>query len=182
MTDGPYPRSGFARSDSSVESLASQALDLLAKRRLVKSVSMSELQVKALSDSVLRQSSEERSQVVSEMRAAGISLEDIVDHYVPEVARRLGRLWCEDGLGFADVTIGSARLQGLLRDLSVQLHYPQDRRNESGVAVVVLAEEYHTLGAMVMTTQLRRLGISVRLMLGVSQQLALCELVQSHPG
>lgn len=180
MTDGPDFRNGFARPDRSVESLASQALDLLAKRRIVKSVSMSEAHVSALSDSVLSRSGEMRSQVVSEMRAAGVTLEDIVDHYIPEVARRLGSLWCSDALGFADVTIGSARLQGLLRDLSVQLVYPQNRKNEAGVAVVVLADEYHTLGAMVMTSQLRRLGISVRLMLGVSEQLALLELRQDR--
>lgn len=180
MTDGPDSRNVSARSDRSVENLASQALDLLAKRRFVRPVSVCEARVLALSESVLGRSGEFRSQVVSEMRAAGIPVEEVVDHYIPEVARRLGRLWCEDGLGFADVTIGTARLQGLLRDLSLQLDYPTDRKNESGVAVVVLADEYHTLGAMVLTTQLRRLGISVRLMLGVSNQLALMELRQDR--
>lgn len=180
MTDGSDSRNGVARSDRSVESLASQALDFLAKRRFVKSVPMSEEHVISLSEGVLRRSGEIRSQAVSEMRAAGVTLEDIVDHYIPEVARRLGRLWCEDQLGFADVTIGSARLQGLVRDVSVQLEYPQDRKHESGVAVVVLTDEFHTLGAMVMTTQLRRMGISVRLMLGVSEALALGELRQDR--
>lgn len=180
MTDGPDSRNGYARSDRSVESLASQALDFLAKRRSVKSFSICEDRILALSDSVLGTSGEFRLQVVSEMRAAGITLEDVVDHYIPEVARRLGRLWCEDGLGFADVTIGAARLQGLLRELSVQLDYPTDRKHEKGVAVIVFADEYHTLGAMVLTTQLRRLGISVRLMLGASYQWVSTELFQDQ--
>lgn len=180
MTDGPDSRTDAARSDRSVESLASQALDFLVKRRTIKTVALSETHLGSLSESVLGRASEVRSHVVAEMRAAGIPLEDIVDLYIPEVARRLGRRWCEDNLGFADVTIGTARLQGLLRELAAQLSYPQDRKNEAGVAVVVLADEYHTLGAMVMMTQLRRLGISVRLMLGVSENLVLGELRQDR--
>lgn len=176
MTDGPDFQRDATRPDRSVESLASQALDFLVKKRSTKTLLVSEKHVETLRKSVLERNSDIRGRAVSELRAAGITLEEIVDCYIPEVARRLGTLWCEDGLGFADVTIGSARLQGLLRDLSAQLVYQTDKKNDSGVAVVVLADEYHTLGAMVLTTQLRRLGISVRLMLGMSGHDALREL------
>lgn len=178
MTDGPESwRSGSRpTSDSSVEGLTSQALNLLAKRRVAGSKVLSESLLETLQGSVLGPNHEMRHKAVSEIRAAGIVAEDIFDHYIPEVARRLGREWCEDRLGFAEVTIGAARLQVLLRDLSGELTFPINVRNESGVAVVVLKDEYHTLGAMVLTSQLRRLGISVRLLLGIAREEALLEL------
>ncbi len=101
------------------------------------------------------------------MRAAGIPWEDFADLYIPEAARRLGALWCEDELGFADVTIGTARLQAMLRDT---LPDPEARNVASafapGVLVAVRRDDYHTLGAMVAAARLRRAGVSVRLSLG----------------
>ncbi|MEQ9054585.1 MAG: cobalamin B12-binding domain-containing protein [Roseovarius confluentis] len=182
MTDGPEPQRSVSRlaSDQSVESLANQALNLLAKKRFAKPRVLSKDFLNRLRFAAVDRDSDLRFQVVSEMRAGGIPPEDIADLYIPEIARQLGAQWCEDGLGFADVTIGTARLQSLLREISTRFHYPTDKRNESGIAVVVLADEYHTLGAMVLTSQLRRLGISVRLLLGVSQSDALRELQQDR--
>ena len=182
MTDGPESQRNVSRlvSDQSVESLASQALNFLAKKRFAKPRVLSEDYLRRLRSAAIDRDLDSRFSIVKEMRAAGISLEDIADHYIPEVARQLGEQWCEDQLGFADVTIGTARLQSLLRDLSTEFHYPTDMKNESGIAVVVLADEYHTLGAMVLTSQLRRLGISVRLLLGVSETDALRELQQDR--
>jgi methanogenic corrinoid protein MtbC1 len=182
MTDGPESLRNVSRlaSDQSVESLASQALNLLARRRFAKPRSLSVEYLNRLKASVVDRDARKRFHVVAEMRASGIVLEDIADHYIPEVARQLGELWCEDGLGFADVTIGTARLQSLLRDISAEFNYPTDTKNESGIAVVVLSDEYHTLGAMILTSQLRRLGVSVRLLLGVSEADALRELQQDR--
>lgn len=176
MTDGPdrtrsEPRTGTGRS---VEALANQALSVLARHRFVGKSALSDFQVTRLQEAVLSSDAERRDIAVSKMRADGLSLADIIDLYVPAVARRLGEQWCADGLGFADVTIASARLQGLVRDLSEDL-VPSGPR-EAGVAVVVLADEYHTLGSMVLASQLRRIGISVRLMIGDMSNSALVQL------
>ena len=180
MTDGPdrtrgEPRSGTGRP---VETLASQALTFLARHRFAGSGVVSERQVTKLQAAVLAQNPEQRDRVVSDMREDGVSLEEIIDLYIPAVARNLGEQWCSDGLGFADVTIASARLQGLVRDLAEEVA-PIGPRT-AGVAVVVLSDEYHTLGALILATQLRRLGISVRLMIGLGSGQALSELQASR--
>ncbi|RVT82079.1 hypothetical protein DXV76_18080 [Rhodobacteraceae bacterium CCMM004] len=140
---------------------------MLASRQSVRQHGLSERYLGALERAVRSPDTGARDAVVAEMLRAQIGRDDICDYYIPEVARRLGRAWCEDSVSFADVTIGSARLQALLRDIggdhAAGLHQAPQGAN---VAVMVLADEYHTLGAMVLTGQLRRLGVSVRLMLG----------------
>ena len=97
----------------------------------------------------------------------GVRREDIADFYIPEVARRMGDAWCADELGFAGVTIGASRLQSMLRDLGPD--WSGDKAADPAAPSVMLLvpqEVYHTLGAMVLAGQLRRLGLSVRMMLG----------------
>lgn len=105
--------------------------------------------------------------VVQEALADGVPAELLVDAYIPEIARRIGEQWCADSLGFANVTIAVSRLQSVLRDLG--LDWSGDvAGNPSAPSVILIVpqEVYHTLGAMVLGSQLRRLGISVRIMLG----------------
>lgn len=152
---------------SQVETLASRALGVLASKRISAASLLSERFLDRLGRAVLSLEPGDRRDVVREMLDTGIRLEDIADFYIPEVARRLGAAWCEDGLGFADVTIGAARLQGLLKEIgaAARAEGPLDP-DAPGVLVVVLADEFHTLGAMVLCGQLARLGISVKLAMG----------------
>lgn len=167
MTDGPETSRKGQRSETgrSVESLASKALMELARRRGARAKSVSERHLAALRHAVTDADPGERRIVVSKLRKSGVSLDELVDLYIPEVARQLGDEWCKDQTSFADVTIGAARLQGLLRELLEDMPLPPIARSASGVAVIVIADEFHTLGALVLTAQLRRLGVSVRLLL-----------------
>jgi methylmalonyl-CoA mutase cobalamin-binding subunit len=80
-------------------------------------------------------------------------------------------MWCEDSMGFATVTIGTARLQGLLRDLEDMAGVQRMTEPDGAAIMVVVASGlYHTLGAMVLTGQLRRRGHAVRLMLGAEPE------------
>lgn len=103
--------------------------------------------------------------------ADGTRPEDLADFYIPAIARDLGDLWCVDQLGFASVTIGVSRLQAMMRELD-----PNWSSNKSVAAVeasillVVLQDVYHTLGAIVLSSQLRRKGYSVKLLLGGKAQ------------
>lgn len=159
-------RSGAA-TGAPVETLASRALGVLASKRVSAASLLSEHFVDALSAAVRAGDGSARAGVVRDMIAARIRREDIADFYIPEVARRLGAAWCEDGLSFAEVTIGVARLQGLLREIGPdwfsEAHVEPDA---PGVLVIVLDDEFHTLGAMVMCAQLGRMGLSVRLLMG----------------
>ena len=167
MTDGPETTRKGQRNDTgkSVESLASEALKVLARSRVTRARSVSDRHVAALRHAVTDMDFDSRRTVVQDLLKEGVSQTELIDLYIPEVARQLGDEWCKDQTSFADVTIGAARLQGLLRELLEDTLQKSPKRNASGVAVVVISDEFHTLGALVLTAQLRRLGVSVRLLL-----------------
>lgn len=97
---------------------------------------------------------------------AGFSAEDLIDHYIPEVARLLGDGWCVDHLGFAEVTIGVARLQGHVRMLDQRTKRREVPATvQPSVLLCVAPNCFHTLGPLIALSQFRRLGASVRLLL-----------------
>ena len=105
-----------------------------------------------------------------DLKRARISPAMLADIYIPEAARRLGVYWEDDRVTFADVTIGVARLQAILRDISSG--WAADAKTDGGLGgavLLLLAEkEHHTLGPLVLTGQLRRRGVSVCLQLASS--------------
>lgn len=103
-----------------------------------------------------------------ELRRARVSRVALAELYIPEVARRLGQGWHEDTCTFAEVTIGTARLQAILRDIATSWSADEAASQLDGPTVLVLlpAGEQHTLGVMVAVAKLRRLGISVCLRIG----------------
>lgn len=167
MTDGPETTRKGQRNDAgkSVESLANEALKVLARSRVSRARSVSERHVASLRAAVTDMDFDARRTVIRNLMKEGVTQNELIDLYIPEVARQLGDEWCKDQTSFADVTIGASRLQGLLRELLEETPHQNSRRNGAGVAVVVIADEFHTLGALVLTAQLRRLGVSVRVLL-----------------
>ena len=106
-------------------------------------------------------------QAVKEVVATGVRPEDLSDFYIPSIARKMGDLWCVDELSFASVTIGASRLQAMLRVLGPDWssNAASDPHAPS-LLLVVPQDVYHTLGAIVLSGQLRRKGLSVKLILG----------------
>lgn len=102
-------------------------------------------------------------EVVATMRRAWISGPIISDVYVPIVARRLGEAWVADALHFTSVTIGSARLQSLLRRLDGDWSMAPDLGIDGTRSYLVgLPEgEQHTLGVTVLAGHLRQKGYCV---------------------
>lgn len=168
MNDGPDPARSERQRDRGrpVETLASQALTRLASIRAGTRGALSSELAQRLRAAVLSPDPADRDAVLTEMRDRDIPDNDIVDVYVPHVARLLGDDWCSDTIGFAETSIGSSRLQSLLRDLTPGHPSEVGGYGDIGVAVVVASDDDHTLGAMVLTHQLRRLGVSVRVMIG----------------
>lgn len=170
MMDGPdrSRKDKQAKDGGALVSLASQALSVLASRRSAVDARIAETMIQRLEHAVLDRNPERRMSVLAELRAAGIPDVQIAEDLIPLVAQRLGDAWCEDNMSFADVTIGSARLQALVRDLGAPDPDPL-ARNVGSVAVIVPEDETHTLGAMVLTSRLRRQHVSVRLFLGTEE-------------
>lgn len=170
MTDGPERSAGERRQSGggAVTSLASQALSVLATRQLSKDERREEALLARIEAAVLDGDPNRRITVLAEIRKASIPDAWIAEVLIPKVARRLGEDWCEDNRSFAEVTIGSARLQAMVRDLG-----PPDGRDAPDeaplLAVVVPENQFHTLGALTLTGQLRRLGFAVKLFLGADE-------------
>lgn len=150
---------------ASVKALASQAVTVLAARRAERQSDMSRKLLQDLVDAVLEPDGAAVERAVEHMQRLGIRNDQILGTFIPEAARQLGEAWCSDGLGFAEVTIGTARLQRALHGLTSK---PAAGENQTlaSILVIVPADEHHTLGALVMTEQLRCAGVSVRLCMG----------------
>jgi len=108
--------------------------------------------------------------VVATMLESGIGPCQIADDYIPRVAELLGEAWCRDNIDFAVTTIGSARLQGLLRSLGPEWCADDTflPRSVPRFCVIVPEHGQHTLGASILAGQLRRRKISVDLEIGRS--------------
>lgn len=105
-----------------------------------------------------------------ELRRARISPEALVDVYLPAAARELGDMWMCDKVSFTSVTVGVSRLQAILREVSENWSAEAatgTAATRRSVVLLVLPEgENHTLGAFILASKLRRLGISVCISIG----------------
>lgn len=167
----------------SVDALASRALSVVAKRNSATGLKFSLTHADRLHDAAAGLSEETVTDVVTEMRSLGTPAEMIADVYVPHVARQMGDEWCEDLLSFARVTIGTARLQSALHSLGDEwssLGYSNTDDDASKLIVIIVQDSTHTLGAVVLCGQLRRLGLSVRLAIGPSQR-ELAAILKASP-
>lgn len=108
-----------------------------------------------------------RRLLLHRLAARGADAGVVIDRLIPAAARRLGELWSSDRMGFAEVSLASAGLQGLVRELTPP---PLGAADAPLVAVVVRAGETHTLGATVAAARLRRAGASVMLLMGRSDE------------
>lgn len=147
-------------------SLALEVIERLARRL----DGVGELQTEVL-DRLTSLSIQRGSGVIAAMldslQAARVPSEQAVSLYIPEIARVLGRGWEDDRYSFAEVTIGSARLQELLHHFQSDLTADSvDARASKSALVLVPPGEQHTLGALVVAMLLRQKGISVSIRIG----------------
>ena len=161
--------SGTTGAGEPFDDLASFALSIVAARAGSNKLN-THFADKLLHASMGRSEESYRS-VARQMLAMGVAAESIVDDYIPWVARRMGQEWCDDESSFSEVTIGGTRLQSLLRELAGiwsadSASGPMDR--DASVIVALPQHAQHTLGASVLSTRLRRAGLSVRLVMNVS--------------
>ncbi len=120
-----------------------------------------------LRDSALSKDPDACKREVSKALQAGTRPEDLADFYVPALARDMGDQWCVDQLSFAGVTIGVSRLQAMMRELGPSWTSDNAMNPTSNTVLLLVPREvYHTLGAIVLSSQLRRMGVSVKLILG----------------
>jgi methanogenic corrinoid protein MtbC1 len=91
--------------------------------------------------------------------ARGVTVESIYLDLLTPVARRLGELWCEDTLSFAEVTIGQVALQRLMRAFStVFLSDAPPENPRRRILLSPMPGEQHAFGHFMVCDFFRRAG------------------------
>jgi len=102
----------------------------------------------------------------AEMARRKVTAEEIMDVYLPIVVRKIGSERHDDQIDILQASMAFARLQSVLRELGKAWVSDQTGRASDGRVLLMLPHgEQHTLGAMFAATQLRRIGVSVKVML-----------------
>ena len=154
--------------DDSVIELASQALSILSLRTKSEEITLIAAYVAGLHDAAVDLESDSFQPVLKAMHNAQITNQQIADHYLPAVARKMGEDWCDDTKSFAQVTIGVSRLQRLLLDLGPEWRADVVADYDAPTVLVLTGPSAdHTFGAKIIVGQLRRRGLSVRLAAGL---------------
>lgn len=168
-------------SDEEVTNLASRALKILSSRTDQPGSQTPFAQLFALADAYIDPEDKTRHDILARILRRGVSPEQVVDEVVPATARYMGKLWTHDKLSFAEVTIGTARLQETVRAMTIRK--PRSIGSDSEKPRVLLAvprSEHHTLGIFVLSEQFRRLNCTVQVMIG-SQPREIIEVLREQP-
>ena len=175
------PRNAPLSTTLSVTDLATRALAELASGsdRLARNARGMEPQ--ALCRTLFDSDPAPYQQLVVRLIANGLSSEDLLDRVIPETARLLGEEWLSDERSFAEVTIGTSRLQQTVRTIGARherdgLSAPTGHR-----ALLILPEaEQHSLGSFIIANQLRRRGVWVQIVFDCETD-NLNALLEDHP-
>lgn len=149
--------------DGEVTRLAERAISILLSRSEARRVA-ADAQMLLLCDAFLSDEDEARRAIMNRLRQDGTGVTAITDDLIPELARYMGQRWADDEIGFADVTIGSARLQEAVRALGRsggEFRAPGLSGDAGRVLLIIPRSEHHTLGTFVAADQFRRLGFHV---------------------
>jgi methanogenic corrinoid protein MtbC1 len=145
-----------------IGALANQVITVLRDRQGVTSNGVRSFVLDHLFRALLAKGRFNAAELLDQLRGYRLSMDTVVDLYIPEAAARLGEHWVEDQLNFAEVTIGALRLQSILSEAAGRLQPPFARDPSYLHAMIIVPQgEQHFLGANVLSTQLRRVGCDV---------------------
>jgi MerR family transcriptional regulator, light-induced transcriptional regulator len=163
------PARTLGEDGAGVTFFASQVVSLLADRNAKAVAEPREVLVTGLITASLSGTKSAFAELLTEMKRARISLPVLADLYLPLAARRMGQAWHDDEMSWLDVSIGVGRMQSLLREIGTAWVADQAGDPAQGTVLMLVPDgEQHTLGPMVATGQMRRLGLSVCLRIAPS--------------
>lgn len=145
-----------------VDHLATQVLSVLAERQGRGCNGVRQFVLEYLVRTIVNAGQFDPTQVMEELRGHRLTVDTVIDDYIPLAARRLGEDWVSSEIDFASVTVGALRLQSLLGVASSEMLQGARTKSADMLAMIVIPEgEQHFLGAAVLAAQLRRLGVDV---------------------
>ncbi|MEX0310713.1 MAG: cobalamin B12-binding domain-containing protein [Tateyamaria sp.] len=174
-------RSGMGRYGDCA-SLAGEVISILSERQAVGPAGARQIAVDYLVRAITRREEFDAHLVMEEMSTYRMTLDALIDLYIPQAAAHLGALWKSSDLDFAAVTIGALRLQSLLGEAAHGLtRHEADTEGVFHALVVVPETEQHFLGASVVAAQLRRLGCDVSLSINETAPQIINRVVYDRP-
>ena len=180
--DQADPRSDERSRPKHVDVLASKVISVLNERQAVTMAGLRQFVLDHILRAVLSKDAFDASGLLAELRGHRLTVDAIIDMYVPAVARLLGDHWVDDGIGFADVTIGVLRLQSLLDAAATVTRIDRHPDATSLNALVLVPQgEQHFLGASVLSGQLRRIGCEVAMSFDEDMETLSARLMRQVP-
>ena len=138
----------------SLEPLASQVISVLCERQTSAPSGARQIVVDYLLRAATSRNSFDAVLVMEELRGYRLTIDAIIDLYIPQVAARMGVQWQTSDIDFASVTVGVLRLQALLGEASSALAHSSAGAHDAPLALVVVAEGgQRFLGASVVAAQ-----------------------------
>lgn len=100
--------------------------------------------------------------LIARLRQEGCTVESVYLDLLKPAAQRLGDLWCDDEIDFANVTLACGRLQRVMRELSPEFAAEAEAAPHAHRALFVQAEgEQHGFGLSMLAEFFRRAGWDV---------------------
>jgi methanogenic corrinoid protein MtbC1 len=112
--------------------------------------------------------------------ARGTTPEEVFEDLFAPAARRLGEMWENDDCSFYEVTIGSGRIQCLMRELAAQLTNPALLGGTGRIIISLAPGEQHTLGTMIVAEHLLHDGWDVHFMSSYNEEYLLDKVQETH--
>lgn len=101
---------------------------------------------------------------IADLLADGMTTASIFEDVLTEAARELGAAWERDDCTFYEVTIGTGRIQRLIRELSQRFQTEQAFPGSTGrILLAGASDEQHSLGVTVIAEYLIRDGWDVEI-------------------
>ena len=122
---------------------------------------------------------EPAAEMIRGLRRGGMSIEKVYRSYLAAAAMRLGAMWEDDLISLVDVTIGTGRIYGLIRQMRVHSR-PSHIAQERGIVFANVPGETHVLGIEIAADLFRRAGWEVQLLLGLAHEEIVDSLGDSH--
>ncbi|MEM9433378.1 MAG: cobalamin-dependent protein [Pseudomonadota bacterium] len=152
--------------DAAFEELAIQALSKLSAHRRFSPADRAEQDISLLCDALLDDDPTTLRPVVTKLLDGDITPETFIQSYAGDAARRIGTMWEENKISFADVTIAVARLQESVRRIQSRNVNFLNMENRPEVLIVVPRDEDHMIGAFICRDAFEELGCTCTLSIG----------------
>jgi methanogenic corrinoid protein MtbC1 len=89
---------------------------------------------------------------ITVLKTHGISINYIILDLIPTIARRLGKQWEDDTLSFAEVSIGTNKLERVIHKLDYLFQVTQlEKRGNHSILITNFPESQHSLGTLILS-------------------------------